>query len=208
VVDRLDKCPTAAEDKDDFEDADGCPEPDNDRDGLLDGADACPNIAGIPQERGCPAKDSDGDSLFDHQDNCPTESGPKENQGCPAAKKQLVVLEGKRLRILDKVFFENGKATLQARSNALLDNVAQVLIAHPEIPKVQIEGHTDDAGPAELNKKLSQDRANAVRDYLVKKGVPDARLTAVGFGPEKPAVPNDSPANRELNRRVEFNLPE
>jgi outer membrane protein OmpA-like peptidoglycan-associated protein len=205
VVDRLDKCPTAAEDKDGFEDEDGCPDPDNDADGIADAKDACPREAGIAQEHGCPAKDSDGDAVFDFEDNCPTEKGEKANAGCPVAQKQLVVIEGAKLKILDKVYFDAGKASIQKRSNTLLDNVAQVLAAHTDF-SVQVEGYTDSSGVAETNKKLSQDRADAVKAYLVKKGIADSRLKAVGFGPERPADTNDTPAGRENNRRVEFNL--
>lgn len=206
VVDRLDKCPNEAEDKDDFQDDDGCPELDNDGDGIADASDACPREAGIPQEKGCPAKDSDGDSVFDFEDNCPTEKGEKDNAGCPAAQKQLVIITKEKLKILDKVYFDTGKATIQKRSNALLDNVAQVLNAHPEIVLVQVEGHTDNVGVPEKNKKLSQDRADSVKNYLVKKGVADARLKAVGFGQDRPAETNDTPAGRDANRRVEFNI--
>jgi outer membrane protein OmpA-like peptidoglycan-associated protein len=206
IVDRLDTCKDAAEDRDDFEDSDGCPEPDNDRDGFADANDACPREAGIEQEKGCPAKDSDQDLVFDHEDNCPQEPGVKENAGCPAEKKQLVIITKEALKILDKVFFDSGKASIQKRSNALLDNVAQVLLVHPEIPLVQIEGHTDDVGKPEKNKKLSQDRAESVRKYLVSKGVAENRLRAVGFGQEKPAQGNETPAGKEANRRVEFNI--
>ena len=207
VVDRLDKCPSQKEDLDDFEDSDGCPEKDNDQDGFADALDACPLIAGIAQEKGCPAKDTDGDTVFDHEDNCPAEKGLKENAGCPAAQKQLVIITVEQLKILDKVYFDTGKASIQKRSNALLDNIAQVLTVHPEIALVQIEGHTDTVGKPEQNKKLSQDRADSVRAYLVKKGVSEARLRAVGFGQEKPTQSNDTAAGREFNRRVEFNIP-
>ncbi len=207
IVDRLDKCPEQAEDKDDFEDGDGCPEADNDADGILDGVDACPNVAGIAQERGCPAKDGDSDGVVDHEDNCPSEAGVKENQGCPAAKKQLVVITAEKLQILERVYFDNGKASIAKKSNALLDNLAQVLVAHGEIPLVQIEGHTDNVGNAAKNKALSQSRAEAVRDFLVKKGVDAQRLRAVGFGDERPAQPNDTAQGRDANRRVEFTLP-
>jgi OmpA-OmpF porin, OOP family len=206
IVDRLDKCPNEPEDKDGFEDEDGCPDPDNDKDGVADAVDACPNQAGIVQEKGCPAKDSDGDGVMDFEDNCPTEKGTKENAGCPAAQKQLVVITKDKLKILDKVYFDTGRASIQKRSNALLDNVAQVLGAHVEIAQIQVEGHTDDVGKPESNKKLSQDRADAVKAYLVKKGVAESRLKAIGFGSEKPAEPNTTPAGREANRRVEFNI--
>jgi OmpA-OmpF porin, OOP family len=206
VVDRLDKCRKQAEDKDDFEDADGCPEADNDQDGLDDGLDACPLTAGIAQEKGCPAKDADGDTVADHEDNCPAEKGVVENAGCPAAQKQLVIITRESLKILDKIYFDTGKATLQKRSNGLLDNIAQVLTVHPEIPLVQIEGHTDNVGKPETNLKLSQGRAEAVRDYLVKKGVAKERLNAKGFGQDKPTQSNDTVAGKEANRRVEFNI--
>ena len=206
IVDRLDTCVTQPEDMDDFEDTDGCPEADNDQDGLADALDACPNIAGIWQEKGCPARDTDADGLFDHEDNCPAEKGLKDNAGCPAERKQLVIITPAQLKILDKVYFDTAKASIQKRSNALLDNMAQVLTVHAEIALIQIEGHTDTAGNPEQNKKLSQDRAEAVKDSLLKKGVAGNRLRAVGFGQEKPAQSNDTPAGREFNRRVEFNL--
>jgi outer membrane protein OmpA-like peptidoglycan-associated protein len=206
IVDRLDKCPNEPEDKDGFEDQDGCPELDNDKDGIPDAKDSCPNQAGIAEEKGCPAKDSDGDGVLDFQDNCPTEKGLPENQGCPAAQKQLVVITREKLKILDKVYFDTGKATIMAKSNKLLDQVGTVLVAHPEIAKIQVEGYTDNVGNPEKNKKLSQERAEAVKTYLEKKGVAAARLVAVGFGEEKPAEPNTTPAGRDANRRVEFNV--
>lgn len=207
VVDRRDQCVKEAEDKDDFEDGDGCPEADNDQDGLADGVDACPLTAGIAQEKGCPSKDTDGDTVADHLDNCPSEKGVVENAGCPVAQKQLVVITFEKLKILDKVYFETGKALIQKRSNPLLDNIAQVLTVHPEIFLVQIEGHTDDVGQAEKNKKLSAERAESVRGYLIKKGVAEGRVRAVGFGQEKPAEGNETSAGREANRRVEFTIP-
>ena len=206
LVDRLDRCPDQAEDKDGFADDDGCPDLDNDGDGVADAKDQCPLVKGEARDQGCPPKDTDGDGVLDAADNCPAEAGVQENAGCPAAKKQLVVLAGDKLKILDKVYFDTGKATIQKRSNALLDNVAQVLAAHPEIALVQIEGHTDNVGKPETNKKLSQGRADAVKVYLVGKGIDGARLRPVGFGAEKPSQPNDTPAGRDANRRVEFNL--
>ena len=168
---------------------------------FADALDACPLIAGISQEKGCPAKDTDGDTVFDHEDNCPSEKGVVENQGCPAEKKQLVIITVEQLKILDKVYFDTGKASIQKRSNALLDNIAQVLTVHPEIGLIQIEGHSDAVGAPGQNKKLSQERAESVRAYLIKKGVGETRVRAVGFGQEKPAQRNGTPAGR-----VEFNI--
>lgn len=206
IVDRLDKCPKEPEDKDGFEDQDGCPDLDNDKDGVLDAQDSCPDQAGLARDHGCPPKDTDGDGVTDSLDNCPNDKGTAENAGCPAAQKQLVVITDTKLKILDRVYFDLGKASIQKRSNALLENIGKVLVGHPEIALIQVEGHTDNAGKPETNKKLSQERADAVKAHLMKLGVAETRLKAVGFGDEKPAEPNTTAAGREANRRVEFNL--
>ncbi len=109
-----------------------------------------------------------------------------------------------RIEILDKVYFDVGKATIRAESFALLDEVAGVLIQHPRLLKVSVDGHTDDQGSAKVNTRLSQLRAEAVLAYLVGKGVEAERLVAVGFGPARPLDPARTPAAREQNRRVEF----
>jgi OmpA-OmpF porin, OOP family len=206
LVDRLDRCVQDTEDLDGFQDEDGCPEADNDGDGVPDDRDACRDQAGVVEELGCPAKDSDSDGVFDSVDNCPAQGGPPANAGCPETVKQRVLLTKEKLTILDKVFFDTGKATIQPKSLPLLDQVAAVLAAHLELGRVQIEGHTDNAGKPENNKRLSQQRADAVKAYLENKGVAPARLNAVGYGAEKPVVTNDSPAGRETNRRVEFTI--
>ncbi|MFL5347473.1 MAG: OmpA family protein [Hyalangium sp.] len=198
--DSADKCPNEAGPVD----RQGCPPKDADKDGILDEQDSCPNEAGIPELKGCAPKDTDKDGVADHLDNCPNDVGPADNQGCPAAQKQLVVIKQDRIDIKDKVYFDNGKATVQKRSNTLLDQMAKVITQHPEIAKVTIEGHTDDAGSAETNRTLSQQRAEAVRDYLVKKGVPTERLEPKGFGADRPVQPNTTAEGRTANRRVEF----
>ena len=201
-----DKCPDQAEDKDGFEDDDGCPDVDNDKDGVLDTADHCATDAGPVENNGCPDTDKDGDGVVDRLDNCPDEPGTKENHGCK--KKQLVVLTQTQLKILDKVYFRSGKARLQHRSNRLLDNIASVLKAHPEIKKVEVQGHTDSRGPDAFNKELSQKRADAVVQYLINRGVDNDRLTSMGYGEEKPIADNGTAAGRAANRRVEFNIVE
>ena len=198
--DSADKCPSEAGPVD----RQGCPAKDTDNDGILDEKDSCPTEAGIPELKGCPAKDTDNDTVPDHLDNCPNEAGPAANQGCPAKQKQLIVIKQDRIDIKETVYFDSGKATIQARSNALLDQMAKVLTQHPEIVKVSIEGHTDDSGAAETNRTLSQQRAEAVRDYLVKQGVPAERLEAKGFGSERPVQPNTTKEGKAANRRVEF----
>jgi len=203
IADLDDKCPTQAEDKDGFEDTDGCPDPDNDKDGVLDVADACPLVAGPAENHGCPDADRDGDSVVDRLDNCPDEKGPPENQGCP--KKQLVKITDDKLEIIESVYFKTDRAEIEPRSFGLLDNVAAVLVAHDQL-HIQIEGHTDSQGDDAYNKKLSQRRAEAVVAYLVKKGIAAARLTALGFGEERPIADNRTKEGRAQNRRVVFTV--
>jgi outer membrane protein OmpA-like peptidoglycan-associated protein len=105
----------------------------------------------------------------------------------------------------DNLNFDFGKATIRESSFSSLDKLAQTLIDAKNW-KLDIAGHTDDKGSDEYNLKLSQNRANAVKDYLVKKGVNAETITAQGFGESKPIVPNDNDANRERNRRVEFKI--
>ena len=109
-----------------------------------------------------------------------------------------------RIEILDKVYFDVGKSTIKAASLPLLDEVATVLIENPRLLKVSVDGHTDDQGSARVNTRLSQQRADAVRAYLIGRGVEAERLVAVGFGPARPLDPARTPAAREINRRVEF----
>jgi fimbrial isopeptide formation D2 family protein len=180
------------------------PEPPRDEDEVPDEDDACPDEDGIVEMRGCPPKDSDGDTVWDHQDNCPSEPGPTDNQGCPVTEKQLVAIQKDRIEIRDTVYFDFDKATIQPRSFPLLDQVARVLLEHPEIVAVTIEGHTDARGSAEYNRDLSQRRAEAVRDYFVQKGVASERMKALGFGEDRPLRSNDTDEGRAANRRVEF----
>lgn len=109
-----------------------------------------------------------------------------------------------RIEILEKVFFESGKATIQSASYQLLDEVAGILVEHEEIKKVRVEGHTDSRGGASGNRRLSAARAESVRNYLVAKGVAESRLESVGHGEDKLLDARNSAAAHEKNRRVEF----
>lgn len=202
LVDRLDKCIDEREDNDLFDDEDGCPDLDDDGDGIVDTIDACRNEAGPLENRGCPDKDSDGDQLVDRLDNCPLEAGTPENHGC--VEEQLVSLTSDRIEIHDRVYFDTNKATIRERSAALLANVAAVLVAHAEIDRLRIEGHTDDVGSREHNVALSTARARAVRDHLVAAGVEAERLEFEGVGFDRPIAENTSESGRATNRRVEF----
>ncbi|MED5371730.1 MAG: OmpA family protein [Myxococcota bacterium] len=119
-------------------------------------------------------------------------------------KPAKVELEAERITIKDSVYFETNKAIIKSESHELLDEVAAILIAHPELTKIRIEGHTDSRGAADYNKDLSQRRAEAVQDYLVSKGVEAGRLEAVGYGEEKPLDERNNAAAWEKNRRVDF----
>jgi len=203
VLDGTDGAPNDPEDPDGFQDTDGVPELDNDADGTFDGADRCPTDAGPQENQGCPDLDRDSDTVVDRLDNCPDEAGTPANHGCREA--QLVQIQNDQLVILEKVFFQTGRAAIQRRSFRLLDNVVEVLRSHPEILHVRIEGHTDNRGNVDDNMRLSQQRAQAVLDYLVAHGIEAGRLRAIGFGPSRPIVPNaTSRADLERNRRVEF----
>jgi OmpA-OmpF porin, OOP family len=210
-------CPVRDADKDGIEDAadkcsteagpaerQGCPVRDADKDGIEDAADKCPAEAGLTELRGCPAKDTDEDTVSDHLDNCPAEKGVATNAGCPVQQKQMVAIQKGKLEIKEQVFFATGKAIIQPRSFKMLDQVARILQQHPEVDKMVIEGHTDDRGNAEANRKLSLARAEAVKGYLVKKGVEPSRLEAKGFGPDQPIATNKTDKGRAANRRVEF----
>jgi outer membrane protein OmpA-like peptidoglycan-associated protein len=182
----------------------GCPPTDTDGDGLLDGEDLCPTEPGPRERQGCPIRDRDQDTVEDKVDNCPDEPGPVENEGCPIEEKQLVEIQSDRIAIKDKVHFDFDKATIQRRSYGLLDQVARVILEHPEILSVSIDGHTDSQGSADYNRDLSQRRAAAVREYLIQKGVAPERLEAHGFGEDRPIESNATNAGRAANRRVEF----
>jgi outer membrane protein OmpA-like peptidoglycan-associated protein len=205
VVDGADRCPDQPEDRDSFEDEDGCPDGDNDRDQVADAADRCPMEAGTADNRGCPDRDRDGDNVVDRVDNCPDKAGSAANQGC--TDRQLVVLDGDKVRLLDPVTFTTDRAEVRRRSLRVLDNLAAVLASHPTLlARVRIAGHTDDRGEADYNKDLSQRRADAVKAYLVSRGIAGDRIEAVGAGEEKPLEPNDSATGRARNRRVEIDI--
>lgn len=110
--------------------------------------------------------------------------------------------------IQEQVFFATGKATIKPASLPLLDEVASALLLNTDITLVEIQGHTDNVGDSQTNQRLSQQRAQAVRDYLVTQGVDRKRLQAVGYGPSLPIQSNETAAGRAENRRVQFEIEE
>lgn len=185
-------------------DAKGCSLPkDADGDGVNDDADACADTPAGDQvdEKGCPLpKDGDGDGVNDDADRCPsTPSGVEvDAEGC-----QVLFQPTKKTLILEGVNFETGKSTLTPESEAILNGVAESLVANDSI-RVQVTGHTDNTGGLALNRRLSLARAEAVRQYLVSRGVAEDRLTARGLGPDQPVASNRTAEGRAQNRRVEL----
>ncbi len=110
------------------------------------------------------------------------------------------------IELRDKVQFETGSAVLLPQSKSVLDDVVKNLKEHPEILKVRIEGHTDSTATPEFNQKLSEQRAQSVKTYLVGKGIATGRLTTQGFGQDKPIGDNSTEEGRYQNRRVEFHI--
>ncbi len=212
LPDSKDACELLAEDMDGYLDHDGCPDLDNDLDGVPDDKDgpngSCKNDPedpdGYEDADGCPDLDNDGDQVVDLEDRCPMVPGVKggEKPGCPK-KPALVVVTEKEIKITQQIHFAFGKATIRPISYKVLDAVVEVLQQKPKI-KLEIQGHTDNKGSKFLNKRLSQQRADAVRKYLVSHGTAPSRLISVGYGMDKPLVPNTSARNRALNRRVQF----
>jgi len=206
IPDTADKCPDEAEDKDGFQDQDGCPDPDNDGDGFSDKIDKCPNdpedVDGFEDDDGCPDPDNDGDGIPDVSDKCPNEAGVPPD-GCPKQKYNLIVVTEKKIELKQTVYFDTNKATIKSVSFKLLDEVAQAMQDNPTI-HVEIQGHTDSQGDDDFNLKLSQRRAESVRDYLVKKKVAADRMAPKGYGEEVPIADNRTNDGRAQNRRVEF----
>ena len=134
------------------------------------------------------------------------EPPPPEPEPPPPEPPPTVVVTNEKIELDRTVQFESGKAKLVDDSKTLLDDVTKVLIEHDEIKLVQIEGHTDAVGNDRKNKKLSDQRAKAVRSYLISKGIAKGRLTAKGFGEAKPVADNGTEDGRFKNRRVELKI--
>jgi len=212
IPDKMDACPDEPGVKTDDPETNGCPPPppDRDGDGILDRDDACPDLKGVksddPTQNGCPP-DTDGDGIRDDVDACPKEKGkPNEDptkNGCPTS----VRVTEQEIIILDQVQFKTGSAEIKKASDDLLMQVALVLAEHPEILKLEVQGHTDNRGGKKYNLKLSDKRAAAVLKWLVKRGNLDAgRLSSHGYGMEEPIADNDSSEGRQKNRRVQFKI--
>ena len=214
IADEEDACPDDPEDRDEFEDEDGCPDDDNDGDGLLDTEDVCPNVAedldGWLDDDGCPELDNDQDGVADADDLCPEEAedrdGNQDEDGCPEDE-AVAEFTRERIVIKQRIRFRSGSARLLPASSTVLDEVLRILRSQPDV-RVRVEGHTDSVGQAEFNQKLSEERAAAVRLYLLDQAQDvtslPSRLDSAGYGFSRPRESNESKEGRAANRRVEF----
>lgn len=208
ILDVHDACPSIPGLPNEDPKKNGCP-PDKDSDGIADAQDACPQYAGPPNAdptlNGCPP-DKDHDGIPDAYDKCPNEKGFEsaelDSNGCP----KTVRVTDKEVRLLLQVQFDTDRATLKPMSDPILDEAAQVLKEHPEILSVEVQGHTDERGTKLYNKRLSQRRAEAVRQALIARGIEADRLTAKGYGREVPLEDNSTEESLQKNRRVEFKI--
>ena len=230
VFDNLDKCPNEIG----VASNNGCPQSDRDGDGVPDAIDRCPDVSGIAGNSGCPVKaDSDNDGVPDDEDKCPTLSGLISNNGCPAADQDSdgdgivdrldkcpnkagvssrsgcpeLSVDTRRIfeEALTGINFESSRATIRLTSYDILNEVEGVMIRNPNY-HLEIVGHTDSQGDDAANQKLSENRAEAVKMFLVNKGVQAHRITAIGFGESVPIATNETASGRATNRRVEFKV--
>ncbi len=194
VLDKDDDCPMISG----LEEFNGCP--DTDEDGIADADDRCPKNPGSIENKGCP--DKDGDTLVDIDDLCPDTAGPVDNYGCP----EVTIEIQKQLNDYAKtILFDTGKATIKPESVTVMVDIIQILNEYPNA-KFTVEGHTDSVGSSASNQRLSEARANSVRDFLINEGISSERLNAIGYGEEKPMASNSTRIGRKQNRRVEINL--
>jgi OmpA-OmpF porin, OOP family len=196
VADKDDACPSEAGSAA----LNGCP--DADGDGVADKDDACPSEAGPAANKGCPYLDKDGDGVLDKDDMCPDVAGTVANKGCPEVTEEV---QKKLNDYARTILFDTGKSSIKAESTSVMVDIITILKEYPNA-KFTVEGHTDSVGSAKLNQSLSESRALSVKEFLVDKGIEEFRLSAIGYGEEKPIASNATRSGRTQNRRVEINL--
>src|SRR5262249_21714873 len=188
----------------------GCADPDNDKDGIRDVTDLCPNDPedkdGFEDQDGCPDPDNDKDRILDVNDKCPNEpetyNGVDDDDGCPD-KGKVIVRKGK-LEILDKIYFETDKTDIKPISFPLLDAIAATIKGNPQLQSLEIQGHADERGDDAHNMDLTEGRAHAVKRSLEERGVEPGRLKSHGYGETKPVCQQHNEECWSQNRRVEF----
>jgi len=198
IPDKDDKCPGVAG----TTKYQGCPIPDTDGDGINDEADKCPDVAGVAKYLGCPIPDRDNDGVNDEADKCPDLAGDRANNGCPVVKEEV---KKRAEYAASHIYFATASYVLLKKSNKGLDDVVQLMMADRGL-RLSVNGYTDNTGKPEKNQLLSEQRAGAVRKYLLSKGIAEERIVATGFGQADPVADNKTAAGRARNRRVELKL--
>ena len=190
---------------------------DSDKDGVADYLDLEPNTpeGSVVNTHGQKVSDTDGDGIEDSQDYCPTVKGTSEFKGCPTAiGSTTTISEGKEVegqlkydiaKYTTDINFETKSTSIKNNSKKQLDELAKILISNTNL-FINLSGHCDNIGEDILNNKLSLDRANSVKDYLVGKGVNSSKINTKGLGTTKPKQSNDTEKGRSANRRVEFEV--
>ena len=197
VADKDDACPDVAG----LVSLKGCP--DTDGDGIADKDDKCPTVAGPKENAGCPWPDTDGDGVLDKDDECPTVAGPASNKGCPEVTAEALDNIKVQARA---IYFNSGKSTFKSADvPARLDAMTTILKNYPNA-KFSVEGHTDSDGSDAFNMKLSQDRADVVKDALIERGIKSSNINSVGYGESRPVETNKTAAGKAKNRRTEVIL--
>ena len=191
IHDAIDQCPEEPEDKDGYQDQDGCPDHDNDGDGVPDAYDACPSepedADGFEDSDGCPEPDNDHDGFSDSVDKCPNQPETinyyRDEDGCPDPGPELVRLGEKddKIYLAENINFHTragGKPQLTTNGNMMVALVARVLAGHVEVSKVRIEVRGKEA-----SREVTQERGEVVLSALVKHGIDPSRLRVIGLGP-------------------------
>jgi len=210
-----DDCPTVIGSKA----LNGCP--DTDKDGITDAEDRCPTTPGTKALNGCPENPSDNVIIVDSPPVISTPTTPIPSttiitpsttvitSPAPITTTPSSVISSEIREILDfamrDVKFETGSSSLKVASYGVLEKIAVIMLERPEYG-MSIEGHTDSLGDDARNQKLSEARAKACFDYLVKKGVEEGRMSYIGLGETQPIGDNKRTKGREKNRRVEFKI--
>jgi OOP family OmpA-OmpF porin len=178
----------------------GCP--DTDGDGVADKDDKCPTVAGPKENAGCPWPDTDGDGVLDKDDKCPEVKGTVANKGCPEVSEAVMMKLNEYSRT---ILFDSGKSSFKKQTYPTLVSITEILKEYP-YSRFLVEGHTDSDGSNEMNQTLSENRAAAVKNYLVENGIQADRLKSTGFGETKPMDTNKTAKGKAHNRRVEISL--
>ncbi len=194
IQDSKDLCPTIAGNSN----MQGCL--DSDGDGVIDPKDACMKVKGAKRNKGCPWPDTDGDGIVDKDDRCINKPGLAKNKGCPALSKAVIKKLGSYAKTIN---FNSGRATFKGGVAKQLDAIVAIMKEYPAI-EFDINGYTDSSGSAAKNLKLSEDRAHAVRDYLLSHGISESRMSFKGYGIKNPIDTNKTAKGRANNRRVEI----